>query len=218
LYNFILLGPPGAGKGTQAKILIKKYSIPQISTGDILRAAVKEQSPMGLKAKRFMDEGALVPDEVVVGIVEERLAKEDCGCGFILDGFPRNVQQADALKNVLMGLGKSIEHVISIEVDPDELLKRITGRRTCRSCGKGYHIAFVPPRIAGACDECGGELYQRDDDCEDTIRKRLQVYSEQTAPLIAYYGKESLLRPVSGTGSIEDIQDSIFGVIEGKSR
>lgn len=217
MHNFILLGPPGAGKGTQAKILIKKYGIPQISTGDILRVAVKEQSPMGLKAKRYMDEGSLVPDDVVIGIVEERLSKADCGSGFILDGFPRNVEQADALKKVLVGLGKSIQHVISITVDQDELLKRITGRRTCRACGKGYHIAFDPPLAAGVCDECGGELYQRDDDREDTIKKRLDVYGQQTAPLIAYYEKDSLLRCVFGTGSIDDIQSEIVGIVEGRN-
>lgn len=216
--NFILLGPPGAGKGTQAKILVKKYCIPQISTGDILRAAIKEQSPMGLKAKGYMDEGALVPDAVVIGIVEERLAKQDCDNGFILDGFPRNVEQADALKEMLARMNKGIDHVVSIEVDKVELLKRITGRRTCRSCGRGYHIAFDPPRSASICDECGGELYQRDDDREDTMGKRLDVYEEQTAPLIAYYAKESLLRSVRGTGSIDDIQNEIVSIVEGTPR
>lgn len=216
--NFILLGPPGAGKGTQAKLLVKKYSIPQISTGDILRGAIKDQSPMGQKAKHYMDEGSLVPDSVVIGIVEERLAKQDCDNGFILDGFPRNVEQADALKAMLGGMDKSINHVISITVDKVELLKRITGRRTCRSCGRGYHIAFDPPRVAGVCDECSGELYQRDDDREDTMRKRLDVYEEQTAPLIAYYANESLLRTVRGTGSIDDIQDQIVFIVEGMPR
>ncbi|SNB46453.1 adenylate kinase [Geobacter sp. DSM 9736] len=216
--NCILLGPPGAGKGTQAKILTKRFGIPQISTGDILRAAVKEQTPMGIQAKKFMDEGALVPDSVVIGIVEERLVKPDCSSGFILDGFPRNVEQADALKQVLLRTGKSIEHVISISVDKEELLSRITGRRTCRSCGKGYHIAFDPPEVPDRCGECGGELYQRDDDREETIRKRLEVYEEQTAPLITYYGQESLLRNVQGTGSIEDIQSEIVGIVEGKGR
>jgi adenylate kinase len=213
--NLILLGPPGAGKGTQAKILVKKYDIPQISTGDILRAAVKEQTPMGIKAKEFMDNGSLVTDEVVVGIVEERLAKPDCAKGFILDGFPRTVNQADALKKMLNALGKSIDHVVSISVDKEELLERVTGRRTCRHCGKGFHITFDPPKVNGVCDECGGELYQRDDDSEATIRKRLDVYEEQTAPLIAYYAKESLLRTVNGIGAIDDIQRKLLGLLEG---
>lgn len=214
--NLILLGPPGAGKGTQAKKLTKKYDIPQISTGDILRAAVKDQTPMGVKAKGFMDNGALVPDEVVVGIVEERLSKPDCVNGFILDGFPRTVVQADALKLMLGAHGKSIEHVISIEVGKEELLARITGRRTCRACGKGYHVAFDPPKLAGRCDECGGELYQRDDDSEETMRKRLDVYEQQTAPLMAYYSKDSLLRSIYGLGSMEDIQQKIVGAVEGR--
>lgn len=213
--NLILLGPPGAGKGTQAKILIKKYGIPQISTGDILRAAIKDQTPMGVKAKSFMDSGELVTDEVVVGIVEERLQKPDCTYGFILDGFPRTVVQADALASMLQKLGKSIDNVISIEVDKDELLDRITGRRTCRSCGKGYHIRFAPPRDTGVCDDCGGELYQRDDDSETTMRNRLDVYEKQTAPLISYYGNRSLLRSVSGTGTIEAIQQKLLQILEG---
>jgi adenylate kinase len=213
--NLILLGPPGAGKGTQAKILIKKYDIPQISTGDILRAAIKDQTPMGIKAKSFMDAGALVSDEVVVGIVEERLAKPDCANGLILDGFPRTVVQADALGNMLRNLGKGIDHVISIEVEKGELLERITGRRTCRNCGKGYHIRFEPSRVAGICDECGGELYQREDDSDATMRNRLDVYEKQTAPLISYYGERSLLRPVAGTGSIDEIQRKLLQILEG---
>lgn len=214
--NLILLGPPGAGKGTQAKILTKKYEIPQISTGDILRAAVKEQTPMGIRAKEFMDRGALVTDEVVVGIVEERLAKPDCSKGFILDGFPRTVKQADALRQMLGALGKTIDHVLSINVDKEELLERVTGRRTCRSCGKGFHVTFDPPKVNGVCDECGGELYQRDDDSEETMRKRLDVYEEQTAPLIAYYAKDSLLRTIYGIGAIDDIQRKLLNILEGR--
>jgi adenylate kinase len=212
--NLILLGPPGAGKGTQAKLLSKKYDIPQISTGDILRTAIKDQTPMGLRAKSFMDSGALVSDEVVVGIVEERLTQADCNKGFILDGFPRTVVQADALKKTLQALGKGIDHVISIVVDENDILERITGRRTCRNCGKGFHLRFDPPKVAGICDECGGELYQRDDDSEVTIRKRLEVYAAQTAPLVAYYGNEALLRTVSGTGSIDDIQQKMVQMVE----
>jgi adenylate kinase len=214
MMNLILLGPPGAGKGTQAKILTQKYSIPQISTGDILRSAVKEQTPMGLRAKSFMDSGSLVPDEVVVGIVEERLMMSDCARGFILDGFPRTVAQANSLKQMLAAAGKQIEHVVSIEVVKEELLGRITGRRTCRSCGKGYHVDFNPPRLDLKCDDCGGELYQRDDDREETMRNRLEVYDQQTAPLIDYYGKEALLRSVPGTGAIEEIQQKIQAILE----
>jgi adenylate kinase len=214
--NLILLGPPGAGKGTQAKILTKKYAIPQISTGEILRAAVAEQTPMGIKAKEFMDRGALVSDEVVVGIVEERLAKPDCASGFILDGFPRTVKQSDALRRMLEALDKSIDHVISICVEKDELLERVTGRRTCRSCGKGFNVTFDPPKVNGVCDECSGELYQRDDDSEETMRKRLDVYEEQTAPLIAYYAQQSLLRTIYGIGSIEAIQRKLLNILEGR--
>jgi adenylate kinase len=211
--NLILLGPPGAGKGTQAKILTQKFGIPQVSTGDILRGAVKEQTPMGVKAKGYMDSGALVPDEVVVGIVQERLVMSDCARGFILDGFPRTVAQADALNRMLVAAGKRIEHVISIEVDKEELLGRITGRRTCRSCGKGYHVVFSPPRTEQRCDDCGGELFQRDDDKEETMRNRLEVYERQTAPLIDYYAHGSLLRPVVGTGDIEEIQQKIQSIL-----
>lgn len=170
---------------------------------------------MGLRAKSFMDSGALVSDEVVVGIVEERLTQADCNKGFILDGFPRTVVQADALKKMLQALGKGIDHVISIVVDENDILERITGRRTCRNCGKGFHLRFDPPKVAGICDECGGELYQRDDDSEVTIRKRLDVYAAQTAPLVAYYGNEALLRTVSGTGSIDDIQQKMVQMVEG---
>jgi adenylate kinase len=213
--NLIFLGPPGAGKGTQAKLLSDKLEIPQISTGDILRAAVRDQTPMGIKAKEFMDAGVLVPDEVVVGIVEERLSSQDCCKGFILDGFPRTMAQADSLKRTLAVMGKEIEHVFSITVDYADLLHRITGRRACAKCGKGYHVSFDPPAKSEICDLCGGMLYQREDDKEDTMRKRLEVYDKQTEPLIDYYAKESLLRIVDGRGSIENIQKEIINVIEG---
>lgn len=212
--NLVLLGPPGAGKGTQAKMLIQKYGIPQISTGDILRAAVKEQTPMGVKAKAFMDSGALVPDEVVIGIVEERLSKADCLNGFILDGFPRTVAQADALKKTLASLGRKIDHVLSIEVPRDDLLVRLSGRRICRACGRGYHVVYDAPSNDKSC-ECGGELYQRDDDLEETIRRRLDVYEAQTAPLIDYYGSESLLRAVNGVGTFDEIQSRIASFLGG---
>ena len=214
--NLILLGPPGAGKGTQAKMLIKKFGIPQISTGDILRSAVKEQTPMGLKAKQFMDAGALVPDDVVVGIVEERILQDDCNKGYILDGFPRTVAQADSLAQNLLKNGSSIDHVLSLTVDGDELLTRITGRRTCKNCGAGYHILYDPPLTVGLCNECGGELYQREDDKEETIRRRLEVYEEQTSPLISYYRDKSLLRTVDGMGDMDEIQNNLVQIIESR--
>jgi adenylate kinase len=212
--NLILLGPPGAGKGTQAKFLVNQYTIPQISTGDILREAVKQETVMGLKAREYMDSGALVPDEVVVGIVNERIAQSDCSHGFILDGFPRTVAQADALGKMLAASSKTIDHVISITVAKDELLKRITGRRICRNCGKGYHIDFEPSKVTGICDACKGELYQREDDCEKTIGKRLDVYEHQTSPLIDYYRAAHLLRNISGVGTIDAIQRLITKAIE----
>lgn len=208
--KLILLGPPGAGKGTQAKMLTERFDIPQISTGDILRAAVKDRTPMGVKAKSFMDAGGLVPDDVVIGIVRERLQNQDCAAGFILDGFPRTVAQADALKETLHSLGKDLDAVISLEVDTEALVERLTGRRTCRECGQGYHIKFDPPREAGRCDACGGELFQRDDDSEETIRKRLEVYHAQTSPLVAYYRNEDLLLPVDGMQEIGTVQEKIL--------
>jgi len=212
--KLILLGPPGAGKGTQAKMLTDRYGIPQISTGDILRAAVKEGTPMGVKAKSFMDAGALVPDEVVVGIVRERLQKADCAPGFILDGFPRTVAQADALKENLRALGKDLDAVISLEVDIEALVERLTGRRTCKECGRGYHVKFDPPKAAGVCDACGGVLFQRDDDREETIRKRLDVYHEQTSPLVAYYKNDGLLTAIDGMLEIDAVQRQILSALQ----
>jgi len=212
--KLILLGPPGAGKGTQAKLLSERLSVPQIATGDILRAAVKQGTPMGLKAKAFMDAGALVPDDVVVGIVRERLQEEDCSGGFILDGFPRTAAQAEALKEMLASLGKSLEAVISLEVDTEALVRRLTGRRTCRECGRGFHVDFDPPKAEGACDACCGELYQRDDDREETIRRRLEVYAEQTQPLIDYYRREGLLTPVDGMLPIAEVQDQVLEILQ----
>jgi len=211
--RLILLGPPGAGKGTQAKRLIERYGIPQISTGDILRAAVRDGTDLGRKAKQYMDAGKLVPDEVVIGIIEERLQQPDCAKGFILDGFPRTVAQADALNRVLANLGQAIDHVVSIEVPDEELVERLTGRRTCRGCGAMYHVKFSPPKAQGVCDKCGGELYQRDDDREETIRARLKVYHEQTAPLVEYYEKAGLLRRIPGQGSVDEIYARIEGVL-----
>jgi adenylate kinase len=203
--NLILLGAPGSGKGTQAKFLVRKYSIPQISTGDILREEVKSGTVLGLKAKEYMDKGQLVPDEVVVGMVEERVKRGDCTAGFILDGFPRTVAQADALEGTLQQMKKALSRVILVNVDEDELVKRLTGRRVCEKCGAGYHVIFDSPKQEGVCDKCQGKLYQRDDDKESTIRNRLKVYNNQTAPLIEYYQKKQLLSVVDGMGSIEEI-------------
>jgi len=211
--KLILLGPPGAGKGTQAKMLTDRFKIPQISTGDILRAAVKEGTPMGVKAKGFMDAGGLVPDEVVVGIVRERLQMADCAAGFILDGFPRTVPQADALKDTLADLNKDLDAVISLEVDSEALVERLTGRRTCRDCGRGYHVKFDPPAVPGKCDACGGELIQRDDDREETIRKRLEVYKAQTSPLIAYYREAGLLGTIDGMQDIQVVKNEILAAL-----
>lgn len=213
--KIILLGPPGAGKGTQAAMLMEKFGIPQISTGDMLRVAVQEQSPMGLKAKAFMDAGGLVPDEVVVGIVRERLQFEDCQKGFILDGFPRTLPQADSLKQVLSDLGKQLDAVISLQVDTEALVARLTGRRTCVDCGKGFHLQYDPPTEDGRCSACGGKLMQRDDDSEETIRNRMLVYQQQTAPLEDYYRNEGLLVPVDGMGDILAVQQTILTALQG---
>ncbi len=207
--NLILLGPPGAGKGTQAKRLTAELGIPQISTGDMLREAVREGSPMGLKAKSYMDAGALVPDEVVVGIVEERIQQPDCAKGFMLDGFPRTTAQADALATMLDKKGLKLDHVVCIEADREELVKRLSGRRTCRQCMAPYHVLFNPPKREGVCDKCGGELFQRDDDKEEAIRARLVTYENQTAPLIAYYEERGILRKVNGLGTVEEVYERI---------
>ncbi len=203
--KLVLLGAPGAGKGTQAKKLIEKFTIPQISTGDLLRAAVAAESELGKEAKLFMDKGELVPDSVVLGMVEERLGQDDCAQGYILDGFPRNTAQAEALDAMLAELGMELDSALSVEVPLEDLMKRLTGRRTCRDCGQMYNIYFNAPAEEGKCDKCGGELFQRDDDREETIRKRLEVYNEQTAPLIDYYSGKGILKSVEGTGDIEGI-------------
>lgn len=215
--NLVLFGPPGAGKGTQAKFIVDSFNIPQISTGDMLRVAVKEQTPLGLIAKQIMVSGGLVPDEVVLGIVRERLVRSDCDSGFVLDGFPRTIPQADALVSILSGLNKQIDHVISLDLDNAEIIQRLSGRRTCPSCGKGYHIVNDPPRFEGKCDSCHAELIQRDDDKEDTVKNRLSVYDQQTAPLKAYYEQSGLLRHIDGSGLIQDIQRQVKEVLGGQS-
>ncbi|MEE9529418.1 MAG: adenylate kinase [Syntrophobacteria bacterium] len=211
--NVILLGPPGAGKGTQAKMLVEEYRIPQISTGDILRAAVKEGSPLGKEAKACMDKGDLVPDSVVIGIVEERIQQPDCAKGYMLDGFPRTVPQAEALDGMLKNLSSQIDHVVSIEVANEELVGRLTGRRTCRDCGVGFHVIFDPPEQEGVCDKCGGELYQRDDDNVETVSSRLEVYESQTLPLIDYYAAQEKIRPIDGVGDIKEIFGRVTQVL-----
>ena len=203
--NIVLLGPPGAGKGTQAKRLIEAYGIPQISTGDMLRAALKAGTPLGLEAKKYMDQGALVPDSVVIGLVKERIKQKDCAKGYMLDGFPRNASQAEALDKMLGELRQKIDHVVCVEVPNTELVGRLTGRRTCRNCGAGFHVMFDPPEKAGICDKCAGELYQRDDDNETTVTSRLKVYEDSTKPLIDYYEKQRKLRRIDGVGSMDAI-------------
>lgn len=214
--NLVFLGPPGAGKGTQAKILIERYSIPQISTGDMLREHRAKGTELGKKAQEYMDKGQLVPDEIILGMVKERLSQADCEKGFILDGFPRTVAQAEALDNILAEMGKKLDFALALVV-PDELLvERLTGRRTCKSCGMMYHIKYKPPKVEGKCDHCGGELYQRPDDNEETVRNRLKVYHESTAPLIDYYKKRGILKEVDGSKSIEEITTQLISILEGK--
>ncbi len=214
--NIIFLGPPGAGKGTQAKILVEKYGIPQISTGDMLREHVKKGTELGKKAKEYMDKGQLVPDEIILSMVKERLSQPDAQKGFILDGFPRTVAQAEALDKMLEEMGRRIEFVLALIVPDDELVERLTGRRTCKNCGMMYHIKFKPPKVDNKCDVCGGELYQRPDDNEETVRNRLKVYHESTAPLIEYYKKKGVLFEIDGTKSIEEITQEIINILEKK--
>lgn len=211
----ILLGPPGAGKGTQAKMLTQKYGVPQISTGDILRAAVAAGTPLGKEAKSFMDRGALVPDAVVIGIVRDRLSEPDCQEGYLLDGFPRTVAQAEALTRMLRQMGAPLPAVVSLEVDEDEVVHRLAGRRTCQACGEPFHIKFHPPRVGGICDKCSGNLVQREDDKEETVRRRLQVYREQTEPLISYYRKQGLVKTVNGLGETGEVFARIVRTLEG---
>lgn len=214
--RLVLLGAPGAGKGTQAKMLTEKYRIPQISTGDILRKAVADGTPLGKEAKAIMERGELVPDKIVLGLVEERLKQDDCKKGFILDGFPRNTVQAEALDKLLNDIKMPLDSALSVDVPKEDLMKRLTGRRTCKSCQQMYNIYFTPPKKEGACDKCGGELFQRGDDKEETIKKRLDVYDAQTAPLIDYYKKKGILKSVTGTGSIDEIFKKVCNILESK--
>lgn len=203
--KIILMGPPGAGKGTQAEKLVELYQIPHISTGDMFRKAQKDGTELGLKAKNYMEKGQLVPDEVTVGIVKERLAEEDCKDGFLLDGFPRTVQQADALDGILKELNMALDRVINIEVDKSFLVDRLTGRRVCKACGATFHVINKVPKVEGVCDKCGGELYQRNDDKIETVSSRLDVYAAQTAPLIEYYQSKGIMSSIDGSRSMENV-------------
>jgi len=212
--NVILMGPPGAGKGTQAEIIKVAYPIPHISTGDMFREAVQNETPLGKEAKKYMDEGKLVPDEVTIGIVEERLAQDDCNQGFLLDGFPRTTKQAEALDEVLERLDKKIDAAINITVPNEVLVRRMVGRVSCKDCKAIYNLEFNPPAQTGVCDKCGGSLTQRSDDQEETARKRLEVYSEQTAPLLAYYEKKDVLHTLRGDRDTRKVFDDIKNILE----
>jgi adenylate kinase len=203
------LGPPGAGKGTQARELAQAWRVPQIATGDILREAVAAGTPLGHEAKRYMDQGALVPDDVIVAVVKERLARPDARRGFVLDGFPRTIGQAEALTQILKELGQELDAVVYFDVPEAELLRRLTGRRVCRQCGSTFHMVSAPPAKPGVCDRCGGPLYQREDDSEATVANRLRVYDRQTAPLLDYYRDRGLLRSVRGDGTMAAVGAAI---------
>ena len=207
--GLILLGPPGAGKGTQAELIVAQCGVPHISTGDILRAAVKAGTEVGKKAKGYMDRGGLVPDDVVVQIVAERLREADCQGGWLLDGFPRNLAQAEALSEATADTPAPISGVIYLNVSPEVAVERISGRRLCRSCGAGYHVSFMPPKVEGVCDKCGGELYQRDDDREETVRARLETYAEQTEALIEHYRKAGILADIAGDGAPDEVGEQV---------
>lgn len=203
--KLLLMGPPGAGKGTQAEQLVDKLSIPHISTGDMFRSAIKEKTELGQQAQAYMDQGKLVPDEVTIGIVKERLEQPDCEQGFLLDGFPRTVSQAEALEEILSQLGMNLDKVIDIQVSRDKLVERLTGRRICRGCGVAYHVLFNPPQEEGKCDKCAGELYQRSDDNVETAENRLDVYDAQTKPLQEFYQNKSLLETIDGNNPVDEV-------------
>lgn len=205
----VLLGPPGAGKGTQAKLLQEKFAACQVSTGDILRKAVAEQTALGKEASDYINHGALVPDSVIVNLVAERLREKDCEPGFILDGFPRTIPQAESLDAILKKMGLNLNCVLSVQVPEEIIIERLAGRRTCKNCGALSHMVFNPQKRAGVCDRCGGELYQRDDDREETVANRLKVYDSQTAPLISYYRERGLLSEIDGVGEIDEIRSRV---------
>ncbi|MBD9361922.1 adenylate kinase [Methylomonas fluvii] len=210
--RIILLGSPGSGKGTQAQFITEKFAIPQISTGDMLRAAVREGTPLGIAAKKVMDAGGLVSDEIILGLIKERIAQDDCKNGFLLDGFPRTIAQAEGLAN----MGVELDHVIEIAVDDEEIIKRMSGRRVHPASGRSYHVVFNPPKQQGIDDVTGEPLIQRDDDQEDTVRKRLSVYHEQTKPLVGFYSaadQKAKFASIAGVGSVQDITDKVFAVL-----
>jgi adenylate kinase len=215
--NLILMGPPGAGKGTQAERIVAEFGIPHISTGDAFRAAMKEGTALGVKAKEFVDAGLLVPDDVTIGIVRERLQQDDCKKGFMLDGFPRTISQAEALDEILAQMGRKIDHVVNLKVDRELLLARLTGRRICRTCGATYHILFNPPVKEGICDKDGGELYQRSDDTEEKVGTRLDEYTNKTAPLLKYYQDKNLLRALNGEREIDEVTNELINVLRGRA-
>jgi adenylate kinase len=212
----VLLGPPGAGKGTQARALGALWNIPQVASGDLLRAAVREGSELGREATRYMDRGQLVPDELVLKLIAERLAQPDAKAGFILDGFPRNVAQAETLARMLEQTGSKLDKVVAVIVPDEEIVKRISGRRTCKNCAAMYHTTFEPPKKAGVCDTCGGELYQREDDAEATVRERLKVYAEATRPLLDHYGRLGMLSKVDGVGRTDEVEKRILSAVGNK--
>lgn len=212
--NVVLFGPPGSGKGTQAQFIIDRYGLPHISTGDMLRSAVKAKTPLGVLAKSIMDAGGLVSDDIVLGLVNERISADDCKVGYILDGFPRTISQADSLNILLHRVGKKIDVVISLDVENSELISRLSGRRTCPSCGKGFHVIYDQPVVEGICDFCKTGLIQRDDDSEVTVINRLKVYNDQTSALKSYFADLGVLHSVSGTGAISDIQTRISEILD----
>ena len=212
--KIVMLGAPGAGKGTQAKMISEKYNVPHISTGDIFRANIKENTPLGQKAKEYMDKGLLVPDELVVDLVVDRLAQDDAKNGYVLDGFPRTIPQAEALTEALDKIGEKLDYAIDVEVTDDNIINRMTGRRACVACGGTYHIKFNPTKKEGICDACGGELILRDDDKPETVKQRLTVYHDQTQPLIDYYTKEGILKEVDGTLDLQAVFAEIVKILE----
>ena len=212
--RLVLVGPPGAGKGTQAKYLAKHFAIPQISTGDIFRANVAEQTELGREAKRYMDAGDLVPDEVTIAMVRDRIGQDDAAGGFLLDGFPRNVAQAEALNEILGQMNAPLDAVLELKVDDEEVVRRLSGRRTCRQCGHVWHQEFDPPKEDGVCDKCGGQLFQRDDDQPETVQHRLDIYQEQTAPLVGFYRDNGLLKAIEAMGPVDDVTKRAIEALE----
>lgn len=212
--NIILMGLPGAGKGTQASEIIKKYPIPHISTGDMFRKAIKDETELGKEAKSYMDRGELVPDVVTVGIVKERISEDDAKKGFLLDGFPRTIEQAEALNSILEELGRTIDAVVNIEVPEEELMNRLTGRRICETCGTTYHLVFNPPKVEGICDIDGGKLYQREDDNPETVANRLEVNVKQSKPILEFYNQKGLLKNIDGSKHIDEVTSDVIEILE----